>query len=58
MWIDFAVIQAYKDSDNFTAAQALSGDVNGRLYQIIERYETRNRQHAGFISQRGYSEDD
>jgi hypothetical protein len=52
VWLDLAVIQAYKDSDNFSAAQALSADVNGRLLQIIERYETRNRQHSPFISVR------
>lgn len=52
VWLDLAVVQAYKDSDNFTAAQALGADVNGRMYQIIERYETRNRQNSHFITQR------
>lgn len=52
VWIDLAVVQAYKDSDNFPAATALSTDVNGRLFQIIERYETRNRQNGHYISMR------
>jgi hypothetical protein len=59
IWIDLAVVQAYKDSDNFPAAQALSADVNTRMYQVIERYETRNRQNGHYITMRWpWSEDD
>lgn len=58
VWIDLAVIQAYKDSDNFTAAGALQGDVNQRMYQVIERYETRNRQNGHYISMRSPGSDD
>lgn len=58
IWIDLAVIQAYQDSDNFQAAQALQADVNTRLNAVIERYETVNRQMGSFIGQRGFSEDD
>jgi hypothetical protein len=58
VWIDWAVIQAYKDSDNFSAASALQGDVNARMNVLIERYETRNRQHSQMMSIRSASEDD
>ena len=58
IWIDLAVIQAYQDSDNFAGAQALRADVNQRLQDVIERYETRNRQHAEIIAIRNWSEDD
>jgi hypothetical protein len=58
VWIDWAVIQAYKDSDNFTAAQALQADVNARMQFLIERYETRNRMHSPFITSYGLHEDE
>lgn len=58
LWIDFAVCEAYKDSDNFPAAQALRADVMTRMQDVIGRYETRNRQHSPFITMRGLSEDD
>lgn len=57
-WIDLAVISAYQDSDNFQAASALRADVTARLNQIIERYETRNRQNSGYIAVRSPSLDD
>lgn len=52
VWLDLAVVQAYKDSDNFAAAGQLSADVNGRLGQLIERYETTNRQNGHYITHR------
>jgi len=58
IWIDYAVVQAYKDSDNFTGAQALQSDINGRMLQLIERFETRNRQNGHFTNVRFASEDD
>jgi hypothetical protein len=59
LWIDLAVVEAYKDSDNFTAAQALRADVNVRMYDLIARYEVRNRQHSRLTSwHAGLSEDD
>jgi len=58
IWLDLAVVQAYKDSDNFTGAQALMADIGTRLMQVIERYETTNRQHAALIAYRSPSEDD
>lgn len=58
LWIDLAVCEAYKDSDNFMASQALRGDVTMRMQDVIARYETRNRQHSPFITARGYSEDE
>ena len=57
VWIDWAVIQAYKDSDNFVAAQALQGDVNTRMQTLVERYETRNRMHSRFMTAYQFSED-
>jgi hypothetical protein len=58
LWIDLAVCEAYKDSDNFPGAQALRGDVAIRMHDVITRYETRNRQHSPFVTVRGYSEDE
>jgi hypothetical protein len=57
MWIDWTVVQAYKDSDNFAAAQALQGDINARMQLIVERYETRNRMHSPFMTAYQFSED-
>ena len=57
MWIDWSVVQAYKDSDNFAAAQALQGDINARMQLIVERYETRNRMHSPFMTAYVFSED-
>jgi hypothetical protein len=58
LWIDYAVVEAYKDSDNYSGAQALRGDIALRMQDVITRYETRNRQHSPFASVRGYSEDE
>jgi len=45
VWIDLAVIQAYKDSDNYQAAAALQSDVNARVGRMMEIYAARNRQN-------------
>jgi hypothetical protein len=58
MWIDYAVVEALKDSDNFSGAQALRADIALRMQNVITRYETRNRQHSPFISVRDFHEDD
>jgi molybdopterin-guanine dinucleotide biosynthesis protein len=58
LWIDYAVVEAYKDSDNFAAAQALRSDIAYRLQDVIARYETRNRQHSSFMTVRDFHEDD
>lgn len=58
LWIDYAVVEAYKDSDNFTGAQALRGDVMLRMQDVIGRYETRNRQHSPFMTVRNWHGDD
>lgn len=58
LWIDFAVVEAYKDSDNYAAAQALRADIYARMPDIIGRYEVRNRQHSMLVSQRLLSEDE
>jgi hypothetical protein len=58
LWIDYAVCEAYKDSDNFPAAQALRADIAFRMQDVVTRYETRNRQHSPFMTQRYYAEDD
>lgn len=52
LWIDLAVVDAYKDSDNFSAAQLLRADINARMQDVIARYETRNRQHSPFMTHR------
>lgn len=58
LWIDLAACDAYRDSDNFPAAQALRGDVNARLGDLVTRYETRNRQNSQTILIRAGSLDD
>jgi hypothetical protein len=58
LWIDYAVVEAYKDSDNYAAAQALRADIGYRLQDVIGRYETRNRQHSSFMTVRDFHEDD
>lgn len=58
LWIDMAVVQAYRDSDNFAAAQALQGDINQRLQALVERYETRNRMNSQTVLVRMGSEDE
>ena len=58
LWIDFAVVEAYKDSDNYAAAQALRADIGLRMQDVIARYETRNRQHSPFMAMRNFHEDD
>lgn len=58
LWIDHAVVHAYKDSDNFPAAQALRQDIETRLRTLVERYEVRNRQHSTFMAIRALSEDE
>lgn len=58
IWIDYAVVQGYKDSDNFPAAQALQADISVRMQKLVERYETRNRQHGRLMSIRFGSDDD
>jgi len=58
IWIDYAVIQGYKDRDNFPAAQALQADCDIRMQRLVERYETRNRQHSRLGVMRFPSEDD
>ena len=46
LWIDFAVIEAYKDCDNLIGAQTLRGDIALRVQDLILRYEARNLQHS------------
>ena len=58
LWIDYAVIEAYKDSDNYSAAQALRADIGVRINDLIARYETRNRQHSVLNSQYVFHDDD
>jgi hypothetical protein len=46
VWIDYAVVEAYKDDDRFNEAAALLNFVRtNRLPQIIEAYGDRNRQN-------------
>lgn len=58
LWIDLAVVEAYKDSDNYAGAQALRADINLRMQDVIMRYETRNRQHSPFMAVRDFHEDE
>jgi hypothetical protein len=58
LWLDLAICEAYKDSDNFAGAQALRADVMTRMQDVIMRYETRNRQHSPMMSVRSNNGDD
>jgi len=58
IWIDWAVIQAYRDSDNFSTASALEAATVARMQGVVERYETRNRQNSRVMSIRSGGEDE
>jgi len=58
IWIDYAVAEAYKDSDNYAGAQALRADIALRVQDLVLRYEVRNLQHSELIGVRPFSEDD
>jgi hypothetical protein len=46
VWIDYAVVEAYKDDDRFNEAQALLGFVRAnRLPQMLDMYGDRNHQN-------------
>lgn len=46
VWVDYAVVEAYKDQPNFNAANALLGDIRQRrLPQMIQQFAGRNRQN-------------
>lgn len=49
IWIDLAVVRAYQDRDNFAAANALRQSVQADLQNLVESYETRNRQNSGHV---------
>lgn len=49
VWIDYAVVEAYKDSDRYTEANGLLGHIRQyRLPQMVELYGLRNRQNPGY----------
>lgn len=58
LWLDYAVVRGYHDSDNFTGAQMLQADIQMRTQLLVIQYETRNRQHSEPNAIRAYSEDD
>lgn len=58
LWIDYAVVAAYKDSDNFSAASQLRADILGRMGAVVERYEVRQRQVSYPLPVYVFSEDD
>lgn len=59
LWVDFAVVEAYQDSDNQSAAYALMGFIETyRLPQMIEVYASRNRANSGYAQVRSGSFDD
>jgi hypothetical protein len=49
VWVDMAVVEAYKDSDNHEHANALLNDINARrLPAMLEVYAARNRQNPTY----------
>lgn len=58
LWIDYAVIEAYKDEDRFDAANALLGHVKQfRLPQMIDLYGARNRANPAYATVTWASDD-
>jgi len=58
VWMDYAVLEAYKDSDNFESASDLLALVRQyRLPQMISVYAVRNRQNSNYQTVRLFSED-
>ena len=58
VWLDYAVVEAYLDSDNFDAAAGLLNFVRQqRLPAMIEQYATRNRQNPGYVAVTWASDD-
>lgn len=57
VWLDFAVIEAYKDSDNYSATFALTNNVETRVQKIIEVCEARNLQNGAYQTVRYASQD-
>jgi hypothetical protein len=58
VWIDYAVVEAYKDDDRFNEATALLNDVRQRrLPQMVDAFSGRNRQGPEFQVVTGASED-
>jgi hypothetical protein len=50
VWIDFAQVEAYKDSDNYQAAIALDGDLTTRqIPRMVNAYLGRNMQGPDLV---------
>ena len=50
LWVDYAMVEAYLDSDNFDAAAGLLNFVRQqRLPAMVELYAVRNRQNPSYV---------
>lgn len=59
LWVDYAVVEAYADSDNFEQANALLNDIRGRrLPQLLEVFAARNRLNPGYQSVSYFNSED
>ena len=57
LWIDLAVVHAYRDRDNFAAAGQLAATATRDLWTLVERYDSRNRMNSLAQRVRAGSED-
>lgn len=46
VWVDFAVVEALKDDDQYGEAQQLLGFINTRLQEMQDTFTLRNRQNT------------
>lgn len=58
VWLDYAVVEAYKDADRFGEASGLLGHIKQfRVPQMIEQYAVRNRANPGYAAVTWASDD-
>lgn len=54
VWIDFAAVEAYKDAENYAAANTLLGNLlSTEVPRMVNAYLGRNLQNPGFTIQTG-----
>lgn len=57
IWLDLAVAECLKITNNYAASQAQENAANARILQLIDRYSERNLQNGDPQTIYGYSED-
>jgi hypothetical protein len=49
LWIDYACVEAYKEANNFQAANALLADLTRRMNQVVETFTIRNLSNSEYV---------